>query len=88
MVETPGSSHESSYQFANHFSSVFVKMAAIIPHSRPGHTAATDGCNMSATPCTQCTARLLELKRQAMKIMMIEYHRSAMLNTSTPLVSL
>jgi len=56
------------------------------PHSRPGYTAPTDGCNMSATPCTQCTTRLLELKRQAMKIMMIEYHRSAMLNTSTPLV--
>ena len=87
MVETAASSHKFSRGFTNHFFALFFKMATIIPQARQGHTA-SDGYQMSTTPCAQCTARLLELKRQAMKIMMIEYHKSAMLKTAAPLVSL
>ena len=60
-------------------------MATIIPQQRQGHSAA-EALQMSASPCSLCAARLLELKRQAMKVMMIEYHKS-MLKTSAPSVS-
>lgn len=63
-------------------------MATLIPQPKQGSSAsAADGMQMSASPCSHCAARLLELKRQAMKVMMIEYHKSAMLKTSAPSVS-
>eukprot|EP00795_Rhopilema_esculentum_P013732 gene13732-4653_t len=61
------------------------EMATIIPQQRQGRSAA-EALQMSASPCSLCAARLLELKRQAMKVMMIEYHKS-MLKTSAPSVS-
>ncbi|XP_065051675.1 kinesin-like protein KIF26B isoform X3 [Rhopilema esculentum] len=60
------------------------EMATIIPQQRQGRSAA-EALQMSASPCSLCAARLLELKRQAMKVMMIEYHKS-MLKTSAPSV--
>ena len=61
-------------------------MAAVIPpHLRTGNMA-SDAQLSQGTCCGPCGSRLVELKRQAMKLMMVEYHKSLMFNTGLPAV--
>eukprot|EP00794_Sanderia_malayensis_P017715 gene17715-19486_t len=65
------------------------EMTTLLPQSGQGGSSnmpAENNMQQSSKPCSHCAARLIELKRQAMKIMMIEYHKSTLLNTASPSV--